>query len=263
MPEDARIPALLDAYDKYKSISLTCAPSNDPEKHFESSCYSILISTILKSKIKPNTSQATAILRRSFHRCGHGDDVEPPLEMAEAAFRNQPYTKELFDAVIAYHETLRPLRSSQAWNVKRKLGWVLWHDPRYKGKSCYTRQIQDDIHSMKKAEAFKWQWLLRNTTAAMGPKPGERWVKEARVRLTPVGAEEFHQKLDQWFTVDDEEPPLSATGSCVLRLLIWYAMLDAYRNLPIVRRLEDVCWKDDASKKVDEALWSTRSFGRE
>src|SRR5262249_29159199 len=132
------------------------------EHRFDSDCHSILISAILASRIRPDEAQSLEILRKSYHLCGHGSDVEPPLALAERAFRNQPYSREYFDAVLAYRETLRPTRSSTASNVKRKLNWVLWHDPRSFDKKCCTYRIQLAIQTMKPDAAFHWQWLLRN-----------------------------------------------------------------------------------------------------
>src|SRR5271165_2857859 len=160
LPAAERVPLLLYAYDRYRSLAV-CGDPNDAAA-FETSCYSILISTILRSGIQPDRHEAAEILRRSYHRCGHGSDVEPPLTLAERAFRNRPYSMELFGAVRAYRETLRISRGSHAANIKRKLGWVMWHDPRFLEKKCHTRRIQQAIHAMDAKRAFHWQWLLRN-----------------------------------------------------------------------------------------------------
>lgn len=188
LPPPDRIPLLLHAYDRYRA-SAVCGLSEEAD--FEVSCYSILISTILASGIQPDRHEAAEILRRSYHRCGHGSDVEPPLTLAERAFRNQPYSIELFDAVRAYRDTLRISRSCRASNVKRKLGCVMWHDPRRIEKKCHTSRIQQAIRAMDAKSAFHWQWLLRNVSAGMQAAPGRVWMKEGEKRLAKIGEERF------------------------------------------------------------------------
>ena len=260
LPVGDRIPTLLEAYDRYRAGDL-CAPAGS-DQNFESSCYSILISTILASGIRPTQPEACEILRRSHHFCGHGPDVEPPLTLAEKAVRNAPYSTALFDAVEAYSETLRGLRSSRAASVKTKLNWVLWHDFRRTRSRCYTRRIQQSLQAMGEVQRFHWQWLLRHTAARLGrAKPGKGWIKEAKVRLAPIGNQELHARLDEWFTIPPQEASLSPAGSSMLRLLIWYGIVaDAQHNLPVLIRLANVPWnKRAAAGKIMAALaWALR-----
>jgi hypothetical protein len=231
---------------------------------FESSSYSILISTILESKLRPTQDEAVAILRKSYHQCGHGSDVEPPLALAQRAFRNHPYSAALFDAVAVYYETLRPTRSTTASNVKRKLKWVLWHDARRVEKSCCTRHLQQAINAMPALQAFAWQWLLRNTAPGLNSSPGKAWLKEGKKRLSPIGEKEFLRRLDQWFTFPAAKTTLSPAGSAMLRLLVWYASLvDVNRSLPILVRITRVSWvkRNPALKVVAALAWLLRQHG--
>ena len=263
MPEPERIPTLLYAYERYRAPGPLCHDERGTVQ-FETSCYSILIGTILRSGIRPDRTEATEILRRSYHRCGHGSDIEPPLTLAQRAFRNQPYSNDLFDSVLEYRETLRSLRSSQAANVKCKLNWVLWHDSRRIEKRCHTRRIQQAIHAMDAEGAFRWEWLLRNTSAGLNAGPGKGWLKEGSKRLALVGAEQFYSKIDEWFTFPQEEVNLSAAGSAMLRLLVWYgALADTERSLPVLVRLAHVCWNKRApiSKVMAALAWLLRNHG--
>lgn len=257
-----RIPLLLHAYDRYRAVSVCGDPQQADQ--FETSCWSILISTILQSRIQPDQIEVCQILEKSYHRCGHGSDVEPPLTLAEEAFRNQPYSQTLFDAVHAYRETLRASRSSRAAGVKRKLSWILWHDSRRIEKSCQTRKIQLAIHSMDSERAFHWQWLLRNTAAGLNSSPGKGWLKEGQKRLAKIGEAQFHSALDCWFQFPEEDVKISAAGSAMLRLLVWYGVLaDSERSLPTLVRLAHVSWNKRAPVgKVMAALaWALRTHG--
>jgi hypothetical protein len=260
IPQQERIPALLHAYDRYRELGSTC--DADP---FESSRYSILISTILNSKIQPDEPESLAILRKSYHQCGHGSDVDPPLALAERAFRNRPYSLALFDAVEVYKETLRPTRSISASNIKRKLNWILWHDPRRVEKKCCTRKIQNAIHAMDPPDAFAWQWLLRNAAAGLNCSPGKAWLKEGQKRLSQIGHEDFLRRIDDWFTFGQGETSLTPAGSAMMRLLVWYGgLLDLDRSLPILVRLAHVSWtKREPAQKVMSALaWLLRNSRR-
>jgi hypothetical protein len=185
--------------------------------------------------------------------------------LAERAFRDRPYSQPFFDAVLAYRETLRPTRSTSASNVKRKLNWVLWHDPRNIEKKCCTRRIQLAIQAMEPGAAFHWQWLLRNTAAGLNAAPGVAWSKEAKKRLARIGDQEFLRKLDEWFTFGDTETHLSAPGSAMLRLLVWYASLvDVDRSLPMIVRIARVSWvkREPALKIISALAWLLRKLDR-
>jgi hypothetical protein len=241
VPDAERIPLLLHAYDCYRELS-ACSHRENAQP-FERSCYSILISYILHSKIRPNESEALEILRKSYHQCGHGSDVEPPLTLAEGVFRNRPYSLALFDAVMAYQETLRPTKSATAFNVKRKLNWILWHDPRHIEKRCCTGHIQRSIHAMEPQTAFAWQWLLRNTAAGLNSTPGKAWLKEGKKRLSQIGEEEFLRRVADWFTFPTGRTSLSPSGSAIFRLLVWYgSLVDVDRSLPLFVRITNVSW---------------------
>jgi hypothetical protein len=262
LDEQERITMLLHSYDRYRALSVC----GDPQKadQFETSCWSILISTILQSRIQPDAIEACQILEKSYHGCGHGSDVEPPLTLAEKAFQNQPYSKTLFYAAHAYQETLRGSRSTCAANVKRKLSWILWHDPRRIEKICQTQRIQRAIHSMDSERAFHWQWLLRHTAAGLNSAPGKYWLAEGRKRLARIGEAKFLSALDSWFQFPDEEATISAAGSAMLRLLVWYGVLaDPEQSLPTLLRLTQVSWnKRSPVGKVMAALaWALRTYG--
>jgi len=258
LAERERIALLLHAYGAYRSLAL---PPDDP---FHSSCYSILISTLLGSGLRPGPRDAIAILRESFHRCGHGSDVEPPLTLAESAFAGQCYSDELFDAVLTYRETLRPMRGIHATNVKQKLNRVLWHDGRRVERSCHTRRIQLALNAMPLPERFRWQWLLRHTANGMQAGPGPGWLAEARQRLALLGEEEFLARLDPWFTFAAGPVKLGAPGGAVLRSLVWCsAVAGPERCRPVIARLAEVRWAPGgAPGRVMAALaWRQRTSG--
>ncbi|MGA2598120.1 MAG: hypothetical protein ABSH09_14145 [Bryobacteraceae bacterium] len=112
--------------------------------------------------------------------------------------------------------------------------------------------------------AFRWEWLLRNTSAGLNAGPGKGWLKEGSKRLALVGAEQFYSKIDEWFTFPQEEVNLSAAGSAMLRLLVWYgALADTERSLPVLVRLAHVCWNKRApiSKVMAALAWLLRNHG--
>jgi len=245
-----RVPLLLHAYDRYRVLSKSA-----PEA-LETSCNSVLISVIFSSKIAPTAEESIEILKRSFHCCGHGTDVEPPLELAFRAFDKRPFTTELFDAVATYKEALRASRGVTATKIKAESAWVLWHDVRKPEKGSWTAEIQKRIFELDEAERFQWQWLLRNVSASMNAAPGKAWVKEAGKRLEALGKETFLRRVEEWLVFPETPVKLSPTGSNVLRLLIWYADLaDRERALPTLMRMARAHWTDEGpAGKVMGAL---------
>lgn len=264
VPEAQRVELLLTVYDRYRGLG--CALPSTPD-YFHSSTYSMLISALLDCKLKPTEEEACAILRRSYHYCGHGGDVETPLELAEKAFDGKPYSPELFEAVREYQKVLKGTRSITSQNVKRKLRWILWHDPAAIDKKCWMGRAQRDLAAMPEDRRSAWQWLLRNTTATMNGGAGKAWLKEGEKRLAAVGAPDFLSHVDAWLQFPAGTPVvLSPEGSCMLRLLVWYAgLLEPAKVLPMLVRLGDVTWeKEDPAKKVIGALsWILRTHGGE
>jgi len=167
--------------------------------------------------------------------------------------------------VNAYRETLRSVRSVAAQNTKRKLEWISWHDSRHSLQHCWTARMRSDIGTMAHKEAFHWQWLLRNTAGGLNAGPGKAWLKEAKKRLTPIGEEDFLQKLDAWFAFPPGQAVrLSPAGSCALRLLVWYgSMVDAERSLPVLVRIAHAEWqkREPAQKIVSALAWLLRTRG--
>src|SRR4051812_42699172 len=113
VPDDARLPLLLATYDRYRNLGPGCRLAGSPD-YFDSSAYGILISELLRLKLKPTSQEACAILSKSFHYCGHGGDVDPPVTLAEKAFEERAYTPEFLDAVRAYQGVLKGTRSTTA-----------------------------------------------------------------------------------------------------------------------------------------------------
>ncbi|MBM3786237.1 MAG: hypothetical protein FJW30_17905 [Acidobacteria bacterium] len=148
--------------------------------------------------------------------------------------------------------------------MKRKLSWILWHDPRRIEKTCQTRRIQQAIHLMDSERAFHWQWLLRHTAAGLNSAPSSKWLREGRKRLARIGEAQFLSALDSWFQFPENEAEVSAAGSAMLRLLVWYGVLaGAEQSLPILLRLTHVSWSKRAPVgKVMAALaWVVRVYG--
>ena len=193
--------------------------------------------------------QSFAILRSAYHACGHGGDVAPPLEIALQFYENQPYSRELFDAVNCYRKFLGPLRARSASDAKRKIELVMWHDPQRILDKCYSSQIQLALAAMPNSEWVRWHMLLRHYSLVMGPSPGKLWSQEAQRRLNAVPTQEFVTRLDEWFAFPEYDVvSITGTGSNVLGTLIWTATLvPDERVLKILRRIKFVRWKDAGS----------------
>lgn len=251
LPEDAVIPLLLNAYDRYRDLCLS-----DHDAPLVRDCYSILIRTILQRKPPVTETHALAILRSAYHACGHGDDVSPPIEFALGVFENKPYSSELFAAVSCYREALRHVRASSAFNTKRRIELVLWHDPSRVLPKCHSRRIQLALAAMSERQRSAWQMLLRHQSLAMGPSPGQAWFREAQRRICAIEACDFVARLDEWFTFPTSEPVvITGTGSHILRTLMWAGSLVPDQRVPsILRRTKAVRWKGDGSAKVIAAL---------
>jgi hypothetical protein len=239
-----RIPLLLHAYDQYRAAPW---PNPDRKDWFIASCHSILISTILTTHLAPTEEEALAILHKSFHRCGHGDDVAPPLNLAEQVFDRRPYTLGLFDAAAAYLQSLRGTKSIISHEVKRRLSWILWHDPRRIEKRCWTGRIQRDLHAIKPEQAWGWQWLLRHPHGGKRSVTGKAWRKEGERRLALVGVDSFLTALDRWFQIPAEPIVLKPAGSVMLQRLIVHAgLIEPAQSRPILLRLRQARWAQRA-----------------
>jgi hypothetical protein len=204
---------------------------------------SVLISALLKSRLKPTKQETCHILKNSLHYCGHGSDVLAPVDFIEIAFQGKPFTQKLFEAARTYRKALRELHGSQAVTATGRLNCVIWHDVSQPDVQCYTSAIQRAISAMEGEEAFAWQWLLRKTVP--GFRPGKTWPVDAGRRLDALGRDKFLQRLAGWIIVPKKKTALTDAGANVLRLLVYYATLfPANAVVPILKRLIRVPWED-------------------
>jgi len=248
VPAGKRVPLLLEAYQVYRGEGhgtprRGCDALNGDERQIEKSVASVLISALLKSRLKPTEQETCDILKDSFHYCGHGSDVLAPLDFIEIAFQGKPFTPKLFKAARTYREALHELHGSQADTARGRLNCLIWHDVSKPDAQCYTGAIQRSIAEMDKEEAFAWQWLLRKTVP--GFRPGKTWPIEVGRRLDALGRDRFLQRLDNWIVVAKKKTPLTNAGANVLRLLVYHATLfPAKAVVPILKRLIRIPWKD-------------------
>jgi hypothetical protein len=245
VPAEKRVPLLLEAYQVYRGEGhgmprRGCDALIGDELQFEKSVASVLISALLKSRLKPTEQETCDILKNAFHYCGHGNDVLAPVAFIEIAFQGKPFTPTLFDAARSYRETLDELKGSAASAIG-KLDWVIWHDVSTPDMQCYTGAIQMAIAEMDGEEAFAWQWLLRRTVP--GFRPGKTWPVEIGRRLDALGRDKFLRRLADWIVVPKQEMALTAAGANVLRLLVYHATLfPAKAVVPILKRLMLIPW---------------------
>jgi hypothetical protein len=248
VPAEKRVPLLLEAYQVYRverpgTPRRGCDALNGDERQFEKSVASVLISALLKSRLKPTKQETCDILKNSFHYCGHGSDVLLPVDFIEIAFQGKPFTAKLFKAARAYRDALNELHGSQAVTARGRLGCVIWHDVSKPHAQCYTGAIQKAIAAMDGQEAFAWQWLLRKTVP--GFRPGKTWPIEAGRRLDALGRDKFLQRLADWIIVPKKKTALTDAGANVLRLLVYHATLFPGKAVvPILKRFIRIPWED-------------------
>src|SRR5580692_480636 len=246
VPAEKRVALLLEAYQVYHGEGhgmprRGCDALIGDELQFEKSVASVLISALLKSRLKPTEQETCDILKNAFHYCGHGNDVLAPVAFIEMAYQGKRFTPALFDAARSYRETLQEVGGSQGRSAIRKLDGVMWHDVSQPDVQCYTGAIQRAIAAMDGEEAFAWQWLLRKT--APGFRPGKTWPIEAGRRLDALGRDKFLRRLADWIVVPKQELALTDAGANALRLLVYNATLfPAQAVVPILKRLMRIPW---------------------
>jgi hypothetical protein len=174
-----------------------------------------------------------------------------PIALAERAFRERPYSQELFAAARAYSQTLLPHKNRSARSARRKLEWILWHDLDHPLRDCWSSRIRTSLAAMDPNEAFAWQWLLRNTAAGSNAAPGKAWVQEACRRLDQLGEPAFITRTNQWLRFPNPPVRLSPAGAGMLRLIVWYGWLvDRDPIVEILGRLARVRWADPESARM-------------
>jgi len=231
---------LIHANQRYRALD----PTKDDE-YIESACCSILISTIHGRVPTASESEALAILSTAYHHCGHGSDVAPPLDLALSFYVNRLYSLELMDAASRYRDSLRKVRARATVNTRRRLLWIIWHDPRKIERACHTRKIQLALSAMDEARKLAWEMLFRHNSLSVASKPGKEWLRRAQELLAAIEPIEFVERLDEWFTFDEQtEVSVGYTGWAMLRTLIWCGYLTTdQRVLPILCRLRTAKWK--------------------
>jgi hypothetical protein len=243
LSQDALPSLLIHAYQRFRVLD-----SSKDEEFAESACSSILISTILRRAPAVSEAQALTILTVAHHYCGHGSDVNPPLDLALGFFKDRPYSFKLFDAASCYRDCLRKVRAIAALNTRRRLIWILWHDPRKIERTCHTRHIQIALREMSEPKRTNWEMLFRHSSLSLGAKSGKQWLQKSRELLERIGIDEFIERLNNWFTFPEEAITVGNAGCAMMRTLIWCGLAaNDERALPILRRLKKASWKKSSA----------------
>jgi hypothetical protein len=119
--------------------------------------------------------------------------------------------------------------SHTALDIRRKAEWLMWFEDvsPIKADECWSGIVRSDLRSMPKGERGLWMPLVTNASFAIADKPPAKWLTPAKDAFEKLGAGKFRDRYRRWFQPfrDGQPVKLTSPGQCLLRMLIWYAMV--------------------------------------
>jgi hypothetical protein len=274
-PADMRIPLLIETLECYGNpcgVEIKDAPLDDPVAMIRSgrglndliiAAYRLASGREAKKLcMAPDEQQSFAILRAAHHYCGHGEDTTPPLRFALRHFRRKLYSEEFFDSLSAYRECLAHTKHTATQRLKAEIDLILWQDLRVSDSGCWTARIRSGLRGFQGAELALWRFLFQRFCYSTIPAPPRHWRIENAVNA--IGHDRCAEVLLEWIAEEtSDHPVLTASGSAVVKNLVWLAELLRCADLDrALHRVLFLPWKKaQTASKVAVALawlWSRR-----
>ncbi|MBN8731261.1 MAG: hypothetical protein J0L64_12020 [Acidobacteria bacterium] len=259
---------LIEVLTRYRRLHQQRVPLEDQSQHGLSCALNELASVCYSLQPQLTEEHALAVLRTSFHTCGHGTDTRPPLDLALQHFDSKPYTPELFEAARAYRKALSHSRAITAQALKTRIEFILWQDwnNSRKWKTCWATHIRASITAMPAAERVLWSALFQRFSPLPWTTPQPQWREACLPALERIPAGAFSQRVIQWMGQPSltARPAISTPATHALKNLIWCAafLQDAELDRSFMS-LVDIRWKcSEPMNKVAGALawlWSLRA----
>lgn len=193
------------------------------------------------------------LLRNSQHECGHGCDVQAPLDLAMSYLADHDASHELLSAVAAYSDRLKGIGSIQAQTIKRKVSILLLLDCSgtlgTRTKNAWSRCFTNDVEVMQADERRSWKSLVLSFKLNERVELPNTFRKVAQKFNSDVGEEQMLSRMERWWPVAGSVCRLDTGGSHLLKHLVW--LLETVngesaikpRCHQLVCRLSDVEWK--------------------
>ena len=204
-----------------------------------------LLFGIEKWTLSPGESDFFEILDRTAAVAGFAEPYTPLPHLMIYTEKNG-LSQELSAAIRSFRQRLG--RSFYKVNQTRvqllgsRLDMLAWRDQStaIDLKRCWSERLRASLRVMSGGDHENWRRVLFSIHGAEGTRPAPRWLIEMRVAINRIGAENFSEKLRNWFQSLERgtTQPLSREGSYLLRSLIWLA---AYTRDPaLLERVDEI-----------------------
>jgi hypothetical protein len=176
------------------------------------------------------------------------------------------FDAELVNVIEAWHKATHGSVAGQT--LRKHLGWLLWREDvkPVDTKVCWSALIRQDLRDMPGPLSKKWRDLFAPMTFHLCSSPPAKWRKETAPLLQALGHEEFANWIYRWFKpfAGDKPLPLEATGSNVLRSLLWLCgEVEDQRVSEALSWYAKAEWKNKKSKSFTSKLQGPRLYALE
>ena len=190
-----------------------------------------------------------------------------PVESVVAYLQENELTPQLCVSLRHYQANLREEGSvSQAsmQSLRQQLHVLLWLDEwePLDPARCWSECIRRDFRAMIGERRARWRALLKHIRGNAPVRMPSGWARQAEMRLSAVGIEDFRESIHLWFAAfrSGQGLPLSVAGSHVLKGLIWYCAITRDEDLKATCLwLLHVNWKQ--KRNTDKAMVALGQFG--
>lgn len=181
--------------------------------------------TLYDPKLPFEGADIGEILRTSQHGCGHGCDVQGPIDLAMSHLSHHDASHELLSAIAEYAAGLKGIGSIQAQTVKRRVSILLLLDASgslgRRQKAAWSRQFTSDLQAMQAEERRAWQGLVVSFKLNERSELPKTWRKVAQKFIASIGEEQVVSRLGQWWPAAGSVCKLDTGGSHLLKHFVW------------------------------------------
>jgi hypothetical protein len=225
-----------------------------------------LLRGLYKIKVTYTEPQIRTLLDLTVPLLGR---IEPygPVELVGDHLKSNDLTPELCGSLRTFQQSLREemsINQASMTSLRQQLHMLLWldeWDPLDPAR-CWSECVRRDFREFSGERRMKWRALFKHFKGNAPVNMPPAWGREAAVRISAVGLEDFREQVQVWFAPfrSGEPLPLSVAGSHVLKGFTWYSAVSQDEELK-----ETCLWllesKWRQKRNTEKVMTALKQFG--